>query len=646
MVTKIFIANRGEIARRIAVTCKKMGIKAAGILQKGARPPHYLDGLITEFVTFENDGTRSFLDADLLIKSALETGCDALHPGFGFLSENADFAKKVEEAGLKFIGPKYESIAKMANKDSARQIAEQHDVPCVPGLGRVDMEDVKKAAQDVIEFAASCGYPLMIKAAYGGGGKGMRLVHEDSQVEEAMQRAYSEAINAFGNGALLVEKYVAKPRHIEVQVLGDQMGNIVTLGDRDCSIQRRHQKIIEEAPALLLNEETRKGLWEAALRLSRAVEYKSAGTVEFLVDWSHPDKKQPFYFLEMNTRLQVEHPVTEEVFGVDLVEMQIEVARGKPLAPHLKDLKPKGHAIEVRVYAESCEENYMPRPGPIHGFFPYEDEGIRWERGLDGIDQITGSFDPMVSKVVAYGPTRKQAALRLSRALKETLLCGITCNREFLIEILGHEGFLDDVPSTSYLSLYEKDLLASMAGKREKIKDGLEGQLYKLWARLKGDFYRGERGAFMEATRRAFMADSSFAIEEHREYQASGGQISRRGEVFALGLRWCHYETPSYSYLYGLKKGFLEQIKILRHEGDSSGLQSSKEHEILAPVPGKVIKILGKKGGNVEKSQTVMILESMKMEFEVKAPKAGIIENIKVAEGDQVDSDEVLVTFE
>ena len=422
-IKRIFIANRGEIARRIAQTAKKLGIETVALTDKSV-PPAYLADVVTKFVHVKEETTQVYLNPDLMIQYAKTSGADAIHPGFGFLSENAGFAEAVVKAGITWVGPRPGAIDAMASKATARNHAEKAKVPCLPGLNGLDLSHGEsKALQELEQFASKAGFPLLIKAAYGGGGKGMRIVNKKEELAENARRAAAEAISSFGNGSLIVEKYLPAPRHVEVQVMADKHGNVCIFGDRDCSLQRRHQKILEEAPAPNIPADVRAAMHSAAQGLAGAVGYDNAGTVEFLLDETNRDHVS-FYFLEMNTRLQVEHTVTEEVFNVDLVEWQIRVARGEELPLEFKTLKPRGHSIEVRIYAEDPGTNFFPAPGPVRAFVPSFGRGVRWEIGMDTVDEISTRFDPMISKLVCTAGDRPQAMELVAQTLERTLFAG------------------------------------------------------------------------------------------------------------------------------------------------------------------------------------------------------------------------------
>ncbi|MCX6117090.1 MAG: ATP-grasp domain-containing protein [Proteobacteria bacterium] len=432
-ITRVFIANRGEIARRISQTTSRLGIESVALTDRKF-PPEYLNGLVTTFIHVEKESTEIYLNPTLMIEFAKSSHCDAIHPGFGFLSENSEFARLVEQAGLIWIGPSPAAIEAMASKATAREHAMKANVPCLSGLNGIDfVKDEAGSLKQLGVFANQVGFPLLIKASFGGGGKGMRIVHEQGLLSENAKRASNEALSSFGNGSLIVEKYLPAPRHVEVQVLGDKHGRVAIVGDRDCSLQRRHQKILEEAPAPNIPEHIRFEMHAAAKNLAKAVNYDNAGTVEFLLDESDRSNIR-YYFLEMNTRLQVEHTVTEEVYGIDLVEWQIRIAQNELLAEAmLAPCLPRGHSIEVRIYAEDPGMDFFPAPGPVRAFVPATGKGIRWEIGIDTVDEISTAFDPMISKLVCTAPDRTQALDLLTQTLQRSLFAGPRNNIPFLI---------------------------------------------------------------------------------------------------------------------------------------------------------------------------------------------------------------------
>jgi len=443
-ITKILVANRGEIALRVMRSAREMGIKTVAVYSEvDRRAPHVL--FADEAVCLgPAPSSESYLKGDKIIAFAKELKVDAIHPGYGFLSENAAFAAAVAAADITFIGPREHAIKVMGDKLSAKAAVEHFDVPLVPGSdGEVtDVEAAKKLATDI-------GFPVMIKASAGGGGKGMRIVHEVANFENQMQRAVSEAKNSFGNGAVFVEKYVQNPRHIEIQVLADEHGNVVHLFERECSIQRRHQKVIEEAPSVVLTPELRAAMGEAAVNVAKACDYRGAGTVEFIFE---PGGK--FYFLEMNTRLQVEHPVTEQITGIDLVKAQIQIAQGELLPFSQEDLKIQGHAIEVRVYAEDAAANFMPGTGTLREYRRPQGLGVRVDDGLEQGMEVSIYYDPMIAKLITFGADRTEAIARMKRAMSEYRISGVQTTLDFAQFVMDHEAFVSGDFDTHFVANY------------------------------------------------------------------------------------------------------------------------------------------------------------------------------------------------
>ncbi len=663
-IKRVFIANRGEIARRIALGAQSQGIDSVA-LYSGEAPPAFLEGLVQQFVKVEEESPALYLNAELMVQLAVQTSCDAVHPGFGFLSENARFASLVREAGLNWIGPSPSAISEMASKAAAREIAQQQSVPVVPGIERLQILEDGSHLAVVRAFAKQHGFPILLKAALGGGGKGMRVVQQESELEEAIRRAQSEAINAFGDGALIVERYVEHPRHVEVQILGDKHGNIYALSDRDCSVQRRHQKIIEEAPAPGLSPITRQRMHEAAVRLAQSVRYESAGTVEFLVDWS-PDKQrledQNFYFLEMNTRLQVEHPVTEQVLNEDLVAWQFRIAQGESIRDKVH-LKPQGHSIELRLYAEDAAQKFLPAPGPVHGFLPYQAPGIRWEIGIDPIDAVSTRFDPMIAKLIATGADRKQAIERLKQALKQTVLAIPTSNLSFLLAVLSHPGFVEAQPTTRFLETYQVDLAEWTETERARLKETAHTLVKKLHEHAQPATHHDQAHApsvaqltqaiFSKKTTtpqtNALLSLAQVKIVSVPSRFRSLSSVVGRGLLLeatqhhAFAFCQCRRGSSHIRWINLDGQCFYEEDK--GDELQAASKSAAHSHTITAPVPGKVVKVLIQAKDQVKERQTVLILESMKMEFEVQAARSGTVGAILVEPGQQVQADEVLAQW-
>jgi len=443
---KILIANRGEIALRVMRSAREMGIKTVAVFSEADRNAPFVRYADEAVCIGPPPSSQSYLQGDKIIAVCKELKADAIHPGYGFLSENSAFARKVREAGITFVGPSPESMDMMGDKLSAKATAKKNKVPMIPGSEGA-IKDIKEA----VKVAKEVGFPLLIKASAGGGGKGMRLVEKESEVEEQMKMAISEAISAFGNGAVFIEKYASGPRHIEIQILADNHGNCVYLFERECSIQRRHQKVIEEAPSSVLTPELRKRMGECAVAVARACNYSGAGTVEFLVD-----DKLNFYFLEMNTRLQVEHPVSEMITGLDLVKEQIKVARGEKLSFKQEDLKINGHAIEVRVCAEDPANNFLPDIGKLLVYKTPAGPGVRVDDGFEEGMEIPIYYDPMIAKLVVHGDDRSDAIRKMLRAIGDYKIIGVETTLDFCTFVLNHEAFISGKFDTGFIGKYFK----------------------------------------------------------------------------------------------------------------------------------------------------------------------------------------------
>lgn len=441
---KILVANRGEIALRVMKSARKMGIKTVAIFSEPDRNAPHVHFADEAVCVGEAASNKSYLRGDHIIEIAKNLKVDAIHPGYGFLSENAAFAEAVESNGLTFIGPRPHAIRVMGSKLAAKEAVKGYHIPMVPGIDEA-ITDVEKAKV----IASEIGFPILIKASAGGGGKGMRIVEKESELEEQMKRAISEAESAFGDGSVFIEKYVSSPRHIEIQVLADTHGNVVHLFERECSVQRRHQKVVEEAPSSVLSPEIRKQMGEAAVKVAKACDYVGAGTVEFLLD-----ENKNFYFLEMNTRLQVEHPVTELITNLDLVEQQIMIARGEPLAFNQEDLKIKGHAMELRVYAEDPLNDFMPSVGTLSRYRPPKGLGIRVDDGFEEGMEVPIYYDPMLSKLITYGNTREEAIQLMTEAIANYEIEGVSTTLPFGKFVMEHEAFRSGNFDTHFVKKY------------------------------------------------------------------------------------------------------------------------------------------------------------------------------------------------
>jgi len=489
-INKVLIANRGEIAVRIIRSLKEMGIESVAVFSDADRQALHVREADEAFHIGAAPSVQSYLHQDKIIEVALQAKVDAIHPGYGFLSENAVFARKVEEKGIVFIGPSPETIETMGSKLAAKEAALKYKIPMVPG-GNKAITDPEQAK----EIAKGIGYPVLIKASAGGGGKGMRIVHEASEFTEQFNRAVSEALSAFGDGSVFLEKYISSPAHVEIQILGDSFGNIVYLFDRECSIQRRYQKVIEEAPSPKLNPEIRKKMGEAAVLVGKACNYRGAGTVEFILD-----ENLNFYFLEMNTRLQVEHPVTELITGIDLVKEQIKIARGEKLSFTQENISFKGHAIELRIYAEDPATNFLPDTGRLTSYKIPKGPGIRIDDGFEEGMEIPVYYDPLISKLIVYGTDRKEAIARMKRAIDEYVVTGIATTLPFGKFVLNHEAFISGRFNTHFVQhFFTPDTLAIEANEAtEKAIALLVGKLFSKNNEVKINTEKNRNSKWME----------------------------------------------------------------------------------------------------------------------------------------------------
>jgi propionyl-CoA carboxylase alpha chain len=641
VIASLLVANRGEIARRVMRTAHEMGIRCIAV---------YVDAdEHAPFVAEAHEAVRldtGYLDAGAIVAAALASGADAVHPGYGFLSENAAFAEAVEAAGLTWVGPSPATIEAMGDKLAAKRLAEQAGVPTLPSTDRPD---------DPAE-AERVGYPVLVKAAAGGGGKGMRIVESPEHLAEAVASARREAASAFGDDRVFLERYVARSRHIEIQLLGDHHGHLVHLGERECSIQRRHQKIVEESPSPVVDEAMRAAMGDAAVRLGRAIGYESAGTVEFLVD----DDTREFYFLEVNTRLQVEHPVTEEVTGIDLVREQLRIAAGEELDVEQHDITFHGHAIEVRLYAEDPANGFLPATGTIAAFDPAPSPAVRWDSGVEAGSVVGTRFDPMLAKVIAHAPSRTEAAGRLALALERLHLGGLTTNRDFLVATLRHPAFVAGDTTTDFIEragptpalVLSDDELERAAITAALWQQGERRAHAPVWrglpsgwrnARLPDQrvtFARGERT--LAITYRA-QRDGSFAVAEGRtarvlRHSPDGVDIEIDGRRATTRIT----QVGDHLYVQTVR-GTIELIEVPRFhvpgdEGPVGGLN--------APMPGSVLHVRVQAGERVTAGQVLVVLEAMKMEHHIKAPADGRVAEVRVAEGQHVDNGTLLLVLD
>jgi acetyl/propionyl-CoA carboxylase alpha subunit len=651
-ITKLLIANRGEIAARIVRSAHALGIATVAVYSDpDAEAP---------YVTQADEAIRlpgaapadTYLRGDLIIAAAAATGADAVHPGYGFLSENAAFARACADAGLIFVGPAPETIEAMGDKIAAKTTMADAGVPTLPSMTVTGDTDLAAAATEV-------GFPLLVKAAFGGGGRGMRLVTDPAELAGAVSSARSEAASAFGDGTVFLERYVTDPRHVEVQILGDAHGDVVHLFERECSIQRRYQKIVEECPSPAVDDNLREALTGAAVAAGWAIGYTGAGTVEFVLD-----RDGSFWFLEMNTRLQVEHPVTEEVTGLDLVELQLRIAEGEPLPPQARVARISGHAIEVRLYAEDVSAGFVPSTGTLHRFGVPAAPGIRVDTGFRDGSVVSPHYDAMLAKVIAHGPTRADAARRLARALSQAGIHGVTTNRDLLAAILREPEFLAGGTDTGYLTRHEPAALAAAgAGDRPVAVHALAAALarqarHRAGAPVLGTLPSGWRNVFSAPQRVSYTVAG-----EPREvtYRIRGDHVD--AEVDGVPLRaLVHSATPDRVDLEidGTRRVYRmhtvgadtfvdasdgsSALSEIPRFGDPTKLAPAGS--LLAPMPGLVLRVLAEPGAVVTAGQPLLVLEAMKMEQTVSAPADGVLAELRAKAGEQVSTGQVLAVLE
>ena len=655
----ILIANRGEIACRVIRTAKKLGYRTVAVYSDAdAGAPH---------VKLADDAVRigsgpvgeSYLAPELILQAAASSGAESIHPGYGFLSENAAFAEAVESAGLVFIGPTREAIDVMGNKAESKRRMIEAGVPCVPGYEGHDQSD-----KTLIAEGLKIDLPLMVKAAAGGGGRGMRLVHDQADLANAIKIARAEAEGAFGSGELILEKAIIKPRHVEIQVFADTFGNTVHLGERDCSVQRRHQKVIEEAPCPIMTPELREKMGQSAIDAAKSVNYRGAGTVEFLLDDSGF-----FYFLEMNTRLQVEHPVTELITGLDLVELQISVAQGESLDLSQDDISLEGHAIEVRLYTEDPSQDFLPASGPVDLWAPASGVGVRIDDGISTGQAISPFYDPMVAKVIGYGPTREAARLRLIGALKETVLFGTPSNKDFLIQCLDKQSFIDGAATTAFIG--EEFSAADLDAAPVSFLDSAVAATLDLWLENKAHFQRSilvscelknwtiasamvsrKQYQFGDITHDLSISPINSSADTYHvtDTAAKLGAViqvismqDNKAVVLFDGVKLvAQFMQRQRGQIYCSIQGrgaFFKDLIIL------DGVVDDAEGggRVIAPMHGLLLEVMVSPGDKVVKGQTLAVLEAMKMHYEILAEVDGTVEEVSAVAGSQVAVDDVLI---
>ncbi|WP_372054145.1 acetyl/propionyl/methylcrotonyl-CoA carboxylase subunit alpha [Tistrella mobilis] len=666
MFGKVLIANRGEIACRVIRTCRRLGIATVAVCSEADRTAAHVEMADEAVLLGPAPARDSYLKADLILKAARDTGAQAIHPGYGFLSENDAFAEACAAAGVVFIGPPADAIRAMGSKSAAKRIMEKAGVPLVPGYHGEDQDP-----ELLLSEARRIGWPVLIKATAGGGGKGMRAVHSEAEFPAALAGAKREAAASFGDDRVLIEKYLVTPRHIEIQVFADQAGNAVYLFERDCSIQRRHQKVVEEAPAPGMDEATRRAMGEAAVKAAQAIGYVGAGTVEFIVDAS-PEGKGAFYFMEMNTRLQVEHPVTEAITGQDLVEWQLQVADGRPLPLAQDELTINGHAIEVRLYAEDPDGDFLPATGRLAHLVPPVGPGVRVDSGVRAGDEVSIHYDPMIAKLIVHGADRAEAIRRLQAALADYEVAGLKTNLAFLRRVAAHPAFAAAELDTRFIERHRADLLPGPVPVSDRVlataalyrllvlagataeRAAASGDPYSPWAIADGwrmnavshvdDHFRdGEREIAVRVhfhasgygvsvgegperpVRATIEADGRMIVDlDGHRFTARVAEAGARVHVWAAG-----------------EHAAVERFDPFAFTGD----EGAGGGRLVAPMPGKVVQVLTEAGAAVTKGTPLIVLEAMKMEHTIAAPVDGTVEAVHYAAGDLVEDGAELIAF-
>ena len=657
MFNTVLIANRGEIALRVIRTCRRMGIRTVAVYSDADANAAHVKAADKAVHLGPAQASESYLRIDKVIAAAQGSGADAIHPGYGFLSENADFSQACEDAGIVFLGPGADAIRTMGDKITAKNAVSQRGVPLVPGT-----KDAAMSNNALVSAADDIGFPVLIKPSAGGGGKGMHAVFEPSELAAALDTARREAASSFGDDTLFLERLVATPRHIEVQVMADAHGNVIHLGERECSLQRRHQKVIEEAPSALLDEATRARIGQAACETAKSVGYRGAGTVEFIVGADRPDE---FFFMEMNTRLQVEHPVTEEVTGVDLVELQLRVGAGEELPLTQDDITMTGHSIEARIYAEDPSRGFLPTGGrALHVVFP-EGEGIRVDAGLDAGQQIASDYDPMIAKLIVHAPDRASAIARLDAALAASAVPGIVTNIDFLRTLINLDKVVSGELDTSLIDNLSEDQLAHTASEIDRQiaaaavlvtagaagteltgaltsadRSGTAGNSAPASAWGRPTQWRTSRPDFrptVSLSTGGMVADvesivDSVVVDDSGVWHVLVADTQYTARVFSDARErsiWVSSDRGVYAFT--------------RPQADTSLTPGLDGADVLAPMPGSVVEIKVETGDHVEQGDPIVVVEAMKMEHVLIAPAAGIV-TVTAGQGVQVGLDEVLAT--
>ena len=646
-VTRLLIANRSEIARRVIRTARLMGIQTVAVYSDADRDALHVHEADTAVALGGTLSADSYLRIDKLLAAAQATGADAVHPGYGFLSENAEFAQAVIDAGLTWVGPPPAAIRALGSKSAAKALALKHSVPCLPGYFGADQSDGTFTAH-----AQQLGLPLMIKAVAGGGGRGMRLVTDMAQLLPALHSARSEALAGFGNGDLLMERALLRPRHIEVQIMADAHGHCIHLGERDCSVQRRHQKIIEESPSPAVTPALREQLGQAAIALAQSAGYVGAGTVEFLLDEAQADK--PFYLMEMNTRLQVEHPVTEMLTGLDLVEWQLRIARGEPLPLAQADVRLQGHAIEVRLCAE--DEHFTPQTGTVQAFS--EPEGLRFDHALHAGAVVTPHYDSMLGKLIAHAPTRLEAIDKLCAGLNQTTVLGLPTNRAFLAACLQHPTFAAGAALIPFLAEQADTVRECLQAQGDARSVAVLAVLYAHQApapAMPSPFMRPVRmGMGNEALSLSLQELGQGQVRIQMGDTTHEARIHHSGDLRHITLNGQHWQARAVVCTGAVQRWHVQLqgpecvelwLTDQSHSAPSTGASAQAAQSLRAPFNGKLIALHVQEGQQVKQGDAVLVIESMKLEHILCAPRDAVVHSIAASVGQQVGPGQVLVQW-
>ena len=660
LFNKILVANRGEIAIRIIKSARALGIKTVTIYSEVEANALHVKSGDESYCIGKVELSDTYLNIDKIIDVAVKAKCDAIHPGYGFLAENPLFVDACTKAGITFIGPTTHAMKVMGNKIEARTFAKNINVPMTEGVTG-DVETMLKAVKSI-------PFPVLIKAAAGGGGKGMRIVHNENDLKEALESTSREAKNYFGDGTIYIEKFVEDPRHIEVQIIGDNHGNVVHLYERECSIQRRYQKIIEESPSPTLTDEVRNKMGETAVKIGKAINYNNAGTIEFLVD-----KDMNYYFLEMNTRVQVEHPVTEMVTGIDIVKEQILIAAGNPLSFTQEEVKQNGHAIECRIYAEDPDNNFMPSPGTMTYYKEPSGEGIRIDTGIEKATTIESFYDPMISKLIVWGADRENARIKIIESLKEYIVHGIKTNVTYLINLLQHDAFINNNITTKFCDEYKDEMISMMNKGKEAvpfyapfisyliysldIKDTISHN--NVWSTI--GYWRDLMKINVEFEAKDILVffnrkkDNDYEFEINntkynvhiKDHNEGKLDITINDEPFTTYVSTDTRRNAFIScngYIFkAIRKDILITEDVFSGSGGNAG---ADENRLYSPMPGKVTKINVKEGDTVKKGDNLIVVEAMKMENHVLSAKDATVVKVNVNVGEMVLSQNVLIELE